>query len=167
MACNSKGLSPIEEEKPSETVQSGLYKERDAVKYAWTEVTRSLDFINNCDETKNLLENFTKQYLKKEIIENRTEKSGTSSAFVEKAQKDFDPDLFSTRINLYLKQREARTTITELDTESVCTTTFPSNVIGSSLPSVKAMHLRIYMVSMPVSLNSTEKCSWAQALECT
>ena len=76
MACNSKGLSLVEEEKLSETVRNFPvlydkskkgYKERDAVKNAWTEVARSLDFIENWDDAKNLFENFKKQYLKKEM----------------------------------------------------------------------------------------------------
>ena len=59
MACNSKGLSLFEEKKSSETVRNFpvLYdrskkgfKERGAVKNAWTEAARSLDFIENWDD---------------------------------------------------------------------------------------------------------------------
>ena len=67
MACNSKGSSLLEEKKLSETVRyipvlndrsKKGFKERDAVTNAWTEVARSLDFIENWDDAKNLLENF-------------------------------------------------------------------------------------------------------------
>ena len=58
MACNSKGLSLFEEKKLPETIRNFpvLYqrsktgfKERSAVKNAWTEMARSLDFIENWD----------------------------------------------------------------------------------------------------------------------
>ena len=67
MACNSKGLSLLEEKQLSETVRNFpvLYDRskkgfmvRDAVKNAWTEVARSLDFIENWDDARNLFENF-------------------------------------------------------------------------------------------------------------
>ena len=62
MVCNSKGKSFFEEVELSEAVQSFpvLYnkskkgfKERDAVKSAWTEVASSLDFIENWNDAEN------------------------------------------------------------------------------------------------------------------
>ena len=67
MACNSTVLSLVDEEKLSETVRNFPvlydkskkgYKGRDAVQNAWTEVARSLDFIEHWDDAKNLFENF-------------------------------------------------------------------------------------------------------------
>ena len=122
MACNSKVLSLVDEEKLSETVRNFPvlhdkskkgYKERDAVQNAWTEVARSLDFIENWDDAKNLFENFKKRYLKKRNVQY---------------------------------------------------TTFSSNFLGSSLLSVKTTRLKIYIVSTPAGLNSTDKRSRARAL---
>ena len=123
-------------------------------------------FIDHWDDAQELLVNFKRWYLKKQII-GKTEKPSTSSASVEEAQKDFDPHLFSSWVNLYLTPREAKTNMTNLDAESVCAITFPSNFLGSFLLSVKAMHLKIYIMSIPVSLDCTYICSRVQAFECT
>ena len=48
------------------------YKGRDAVQNAWTEVARSLDFIEHWDDAKNLFENFKKLYLKKRNVQHTT-----------------------------------------------------------------------------------------------
>ena len=50
----------------------------------------------------------------------KTDKSGTSSATVEKAQRDFDPYHFFSWIDVYLKPRESKTNVIDLDTESMC-----------------------------------------------
>ena len=55
----------------------------------------------------------------------KTDKFGTSSASVEKVQKDYDPYQFASWINIYLKSREAKTNAIKLDVESVCS--FGSN----------------------------------------
>ena len=74
MACNSKVLSLVDEEKLSETVRNFPvlydkskkgYKERDAVQNAWTEVARSLDFIENWDHAKKFIRKFQKAVLEK------------------------------------------------------------------------------------------------------
>ena len=122
MACNSKVLSLVDEEKLSETVRNFPvlydkskkgYKERDAVNNAWTEVARSLDFIENWDDAKNLFKNVKKWYLKKRKLQY---------------------------------------------------TPFSLHFLGSSLLSVKTTRLKIYIVSMPAGLNSTDKHSRARAL---
>ena len=122
MACNSKVLSLVDKEKLSETVRNFPvlydkskkgYKDRDAVKNAWTEVARSLDFIENWDDAKNLFENFKKRYLRKRNVQY---------------------------------------------------TTLSSYFLGPSLLSVKITRLKLYIVSMPAGLNSTDKRSRARAL---
>ena len=119
MACNSKVLPLVDEDKLSETVRNFPllydkskkgYKERNAVQNTWTEVARSLDFIEKWDDAKNVFENVKKRYLKKRNVQY---------------------------------------------------TTFSSNFLGSSLLSVKTTCLKIYIMSMPAGLNSTDKRSRA------
>ena len=51
-----------------------------------------------------------------------------------------------------------------LQKRNVQYTTFPSHFLASSLLSVKTTRLKIYIVSMPAGLNSTDKRSRARAL---
>ena len=129
MAECRKSLSLLEEEKLSETVRNFPvlydkshtgYKERDAVKNAWTEVANSLEFIEDWHDAKNSYEIFKKRYLKKRNLLRKTDKSGTSSASVEKAQRDFNPYQFFSWIDIYLRPRESKTNVIDLDTESIC-----------------------------------------------
>ena len=83
------------------------------MKTTWTEVARSLDFIENWDDAKNLFEKFKKRYEKKRNVQY---------------------------------------------------TTFSSNFLGSSLLSGKTTHVKMYIVSMPAGLTSTDKRSRARAL---
>jgi len=151
MTCNSKVLSTFDEENLSETIRNGDSIRKEIQGKMLGQKCQIHQILLTIGMMQKTYLKFQKVVLEKEIIKNKTEKSSTSLSYGEKAQKDFHPYLFSSWINLYLKPREAKTNMDDVDAESVSAITFPSNFLGSSLLSVKAMHLKMYIVSMPVS----------------
>ena len=133
MASLKRNLSLLEEEKLVEIVRNYPilydkshqgYKGRDAVRNAWREVAMSLEFIDDGDSARQYFDVFKKRYLRKRGSVKKASKSGTSSASVQKAKKDFEPHLFFSWIDpcrVDLKTRTTKSNVSQVrgDRESV------------------------------------------------
>lgn len=71
------------------------------------------------ESAKSSFENFKKRYLKKRNALKKTNKSGTSSAVVDKAKKDIEPYKFFSWIDAYLRARSTKTNLPDADMESI------------------------------------------------
>ena len=128
MASQRKNLSLLEEEKLTEIIRDFPilydkshqgYKERDAVENAWSEVAKSLEYVETGDMAKLCFESFKKRYLKKRNALKKVNRSGTSSVAVDKAKKDLEHYQFFSWIDDFLKPRNTKSNVQEGDRESV------------------------------------------------